>query len=126
MSSPDPLDFPPELCSKPTALVGLCGLDVTNNSLHRSIWELFSKTHERSPVNFKLFPLTHSFPPVKPKRTSYEWYIPKGLIKRNWMKKHLLEIPAAVAFLFDLNWDDPNWEQSKLTCVQQLQALRYD
>lgn len=67
MAINDPLDFPLELCSKPLALVGLCGLEVQNNQLHKSIWEVFRASHERSSVNFKLFPLSHAFPPVKAK-----------------------------------------------------------
>lgn len=67
MSAHDPLDFPPELCTKPSALVGLFGLNTLNNSLHRTIWELFSAVRENSPVLFKLFETSHNFPPVKPK-----------------------------------------------------------
>lgn len=78
----DTFDFPPELCSKPLGLVGLCGLDTSNNSLHRAIWEVFSKSHEGAPINFKLFGSAHCFPPVKPKvgirsccscNCSYHW-----------------------------------------------------
>ncbi|KAK6637936.1 hypothetical protein RUM44_008358 [Polyplax serrata] len=124
MAVSDPLGFPPELYSKPSALVGLCGLDIQNNSLHRSIWDVFRTSHERSSITCKLFGLSHSFPPVKAKRTTYDWHIPKGLFKRNWMKKHLLEIPAVVALLFDLNWEDANAEQLKAQCCAYFQGLR--
>lgn len=67
MAVSDPLGFPPELYSKPSALVGLCGLDIQNNSLHRSIWDVFRTSHERSSITCKLFGLSHSFPPVKAK-----------------------------------------------------------
>jgi hypothetical protein len=67
--STDPFDFPPELCSKPLALIGLTGLDTLNNAVHRSIWDAFSNNRRqyRAPVQFKLLDPAHEFPPMKPK-----------------------------------------------------------
>jgi hypothetical protein len=65
----DPFDFPPELCSKPLALIGLTGLDTLNNAVHRSIWDAFSNNRRqyRAPVQFKLLDPAHEFPLMKPK-----------------------------------------------------------
>ena len=71
MAVSDALDFPPELCSKPSALIGLCGLDIQSNPLHKNIWDVFRTSHERFSVNFKLFTTSHCFPPVKPKVIIY-------------------------------------------------------
>lgn len=65
----DPFDFPPELCSRPLALIGLTGLDTLNNAVHRTIWDAFSSNRRqyRAPVQFKLLDPAHEFPPMKPK-----------------------------------------------------------
>lgn len=67
--STDVFDFPPELCSKPLALIGLTGLDTLNNAVHRAIWDAFSSNRRqyRAPVKFKLLDPAHEFPPMKPK-----------------------------------------------------------
>lgn len=57
-------------------------------------------------------------------RNSYEWYIPKGILKRNWMKKHLKEIPAVVVIFYDLDWDDPDWPEKKIECTSRVQSIR--
>jgi len=67
--SADVFDFPPELCSKPLALIGLTGLDALNNAVHRAIWDAFSSNRRqyRAAVQFKLLDPAHEFPPMKPK-----------------------------------------------------------
>ncbi|XP_045142506.1 trafficking protein particle complex subunit 11 [Echinops telfairi] len=40
-------------------------------------------------------------------RTSYEWYIPKGILKTGWMNKHLNLVPALVVVFYELDWDEP-------------------
>ncbi|XP_069669154.1 trafficking protein particle complex subunit 11 [Periplaneta americana] len=122
----DPFDFPPELCSKPLALIGLTGLDTLNNAVHRAIWDAFSNSRRqyRAPVQFKLLDPAHEFPPMKPKRNSYDWYIPKGIIKRNWMNKHLNEMPAVVVIFYELDWDDPFWNEKSIECSSRVQSVR--
>ena len=57
-------------------------------------------------------------------RTSYEWYIPKGILKTNWMKKHLKEIPAVVVMFFDLDWDEPMWKERLMACATKVEIVR--
>ncbi|CAD6215592.1 GSCOCG00000404001-RA-CDS [Cotesia congregata] len=118
-------DVPNELVAKPQALIGLSGLDITN-SMHRSIWDSFN--NNRRPdglaIQFKLLPPHHEFPTAKPKRNSYEWYIPKGILKRNWMNKYLNEVPSVVVFFYDLDWNDPMWNEKKMECASRVQSLR--
>ncbi|XP_049939900.1 trafficking protein particle complex subunit 11 isoform X1 [Schistocerca serialis cubense] len=125
-SSPDVADFPPELYAKPLALVGLTGLDALNNAVHRAIWDAFSNNRrpDRAPVQFKLLSASHEFPPMKPKRNSYDWYIPKGILKRNWMNKHLNELPAVVVVFYELDWDDPHWNEKRIECSSRVQSMR--
>lgn len=120
------IDLPPELCVKPLALIGISGLDTLNNAVHKSIWETFSSNRrvERAPVLFKLISNSHEFPIIKPKRNSYDWYIPKGILKRNWMNKHLYEIPAVVVIFFDLDWNEPNWNEKMIECASRVHSMR--
>nr|XP_023021888.1 trafficking protein particle complex subunit 11 [Leptinotarsa decemlineata] len=119
-------DLPPELCAKPLALVGVSGLDVVKNPIHKAIWETFSSNRrlERTPVLFKLMSNSHEFPVIKPRRNSYDWYIPKGILKKNWMSKHLYEVPAVVVIFFDLDWNDPQWNEKMIECASRVQSMR--
>ncbi|CAH0554376.1 unnamed protein product [Brassicogethes aeneus] len=123
---PNQSELPAELCAKPLALVGISGLDTVNNATHKSIWELFSGSRrvDRAPVLFKLIKNDHEFPVIKPKRNSYDWYIPKGILKRNWMNKHLFEIPAVMVILYDLDWNDPYWSEKMIECASRVQSMR--
>ncbi|KAG7196538.1 hypothetical protein KM043_018560 [Ampulex compressa] len=118
-------ELPTELTAKSLALVGLTGLDIAN-AVHRSIWDAFSNNRrtEGSAVQYRLLELTHEFPTVKPKRTSYEWYMPKGILKRNWMNKYLNEIPSVVVAFYELDWNDPLWNEKKMECASRVQSLR--
>ncbi|KAI4476951.1 hypothetical protein M0804_013131 [Polistes exclamans] len=118
-------ELPSELTAKPLALIGLSGLDITN-AVHRSIWDAFNNNRrpDGTTVQFKLLGPKHEFPTVKPKRNSYEWYIPKGILKRNWMNKYLNEIPAVVIVFYDLDWNDPLWNEKKIECASRIQSLR--
>ncbi|KAJ9597774.1 hypothetical protein L9F63_011382 [Diploptera punctata] len=122
----DLFEYPPELCSKPLALIGVTGLDTLNNAVHRTIWEAFSNSRRqyRASVQFKLLDPAHEFPPMKPKRTSYDWYIPKGILKRNWMNKHLSELPAVVVIFYELDWDDQLWNEKSIECSSRVQSVR--
>lgn len=122
----DQCELPPELSAKPLALIGISGLDTVNNAVHKSIWETFSSNRrvERSPVVFKLIGNAHEFPVVKPKRNSYEWYIPKGILKKNWMNKYLNEIPAVISVFYDLDWNDSQWNEKMIECASRVQSIR--
>ncbi|KAK5645307.1 hypothetical protein RI129_006607 [Pyrocoelia pectoralis] len=122
----DQSDLPPELCAKPLSLVGISGLDTLNNAIHKAIWETFNSNRriERSPVLFRLISNSHEFPIVKPKRNSYEWYIPKGILKKNWMNKYLSEIPAVIAVFYDLDWNDSQWNEKMIECASRVQSIR--
>ncbi|XP_011496669.1 PREDICTED: trafficking protein particle complex subunit 11 [Ceratosolen solmsi marchali] len=118
-------DLPAELTARPLALIGLFGLDIYN-SVHHSIWDAFvnNRRPDGAAVQFKLISSTHEFPTVKPKRNSYEWYIPKGILKRNWMNKYLNEVLAVIVVFYDLDWHDPQWNEKKMECASRVQSLR--
>ncbi|KAJ8983242.1 hypothetical protein NQ317_011651 [Molorchus minor] len=114
------IDLPPEICVKPQALVGFSGLDIVNNAVHKAIWEIFSSNRrvERAPIQFKIISNAHEF------RTSYDWYIPKGILKRNWMSKHLYEIPAVMVIFYNLDWNDSLWNEKMIECASRVQSMR--
>ncbi|XP_075159390.1 trafficking protein particle complex subunit 11 gry [Haematobia irritans] len=122
----DSTALPSELMVAPQPLIGLCGLDVNRNAVHKTIWDALSSNRkaERASVQFKLLPNNYDFPVAKPKRNSYEWYHPKGILKRNWMLKHLHVLPAVVVLFQDIEWNDPQWTEKQLHCAAQLQTLK--
>ena len=61
---------------------------------------------------------------MKQRRTSYEWFIPKGILKRNWMSKHLELIPSVVVIFVELDWNDPDFNEKKKECASRVQSVR--
>lgn len=122
----DNTEFPPEITLKPLALIGLSGLDTINNAIHKTIWDAFSNNRrsDRASVKFKLLNNTFEFPVVKPKRNSYEWYIPKGILKKNWIPKRVSLIPAVVVIFYDMEWNDPQWNEKIIECASRVQSIR--
>lgn len=168
--SADTSTLPSELITTPQPLIGLLGLDVDKNPIHKSILDSFinnrkpdrwdklynfvsvfviffpfnSKflfrfilkiyshnstllipfTLRRAQIQFKLLPFNYEFPVSKPKRQTYEWYQPKGILKRNWMLKHLHVLPAIVVLFQDIEWNDPQWSEKLLQCASIVQSLK--
>lgn len=119
--------LPEELLCRPTGLVILTGLDVTYNAVHKTIWDSFcnNRRSDRVPLQFQVVPGDHEYPKCRTnKRQSYEWYIPKGILKTNWMKKHLTQVPAVVVVFFDLDWDEPLWKERQMECSTRVEIVR--
>ncbi|CAH8468192.1 unnamed protein product [Heterobilharzia americana] len=119
--------LPEELCCRPKPLIVFSGLDTEKNQVHRSVWRAFntSKSHNRESFNFRCQPIDHQFPKPKYKQqASYEWFLPRGILKTGWMRKHLEEIPAFVALFYDLDWDEPQWEERSSECAQMVATVR--
>ncbi|XP_055608810.1 trafficking protein particle complex subunit 11 isoform X2 [Uranotaenia lowii] len=118
--------LPSELVTIAQPLVGLSGLDVQRNTIHKTIWDAFNngKKPESESIQYKLLPQSYEFPVSKPKHQSYEWYHPKGILKRNWMLKHLHVLPAVVVLFQDLEWNDPQWSEKQLQCASIIQTLK--
>ncbi|XP_058459958.1 trafficking protein particle complex subunit 11 isoform X2 [Malaya genurostris] len=118
--------LPSELVTTAQPLVGLSGLDVQRNTIHKTIWDAFNngKKPESESIQYKLLPTNYEFPVSKPKHQSYEWYHPKGILKRNWMLKHLHVLPAVVVLFQDLEWNDPQWSEKQLQCASIIQSLK--
>lgn len=118
--------LPSELVTTAQPLVGLSGLDVQRNTVHKTIWDAFNngKKPESESIQYKLLPASYEFPVSKPKHQSYEWYHPKGILKRNWMLKHLHVLPAVVVLFQDLEWNDPQWSERQLQCASLIQSLK--
>lgn len=119
-------DFPLEICLKPQPLIGMSGLDVRNNAMHKLIADTFfnNRRIDGIQIQYKLIDNTFSFPTMKPKRNSYEWYVPKGILKRNWMHKHLNCIPAVIAVFYELDWNDTQFNEKTIECASRIQSLR--
>ncbi|KAL4640529.1 trafficking protein particle complex subunit 11 [Arapaima gigas] len=124
--SPAQWDLPPELCCRPMAFVALTGLDVVYNAVHRAIWDAFcaNRRADRVPISFKVLPGDHEYPKCRTKRTSYEWYIPKGILKTGWMNKHLNLVPALVVLFYELDWDEAQWKEKQSECATKVEIVR--
>ncbi|SPP76212.1 trafficking protein particle complex subunit 11 isoform X1 [Drosophila guanche] len=125
----DATALPSELLVTPQPLIGFCGLDTARQGVHKAIWEAFSgslqrKAADRAAVQYKLLPPNYEFPVAKPKRASYEWYHPKGILKRNWMLKHLHVLPSVVVLFQDMEWNDLQWTEKQVQCAGTVQALK--
>ena len=116
--------FPPEILQRPRPLVYLCGLDQSNPT-HKTIWESFS-THNRpnASLSVKLVDFHLEVPKSKTKRTSYECYIPKGILKCNWIDKHLNHLPSVVAVFSELNWEEGDLRGKQQECVDRVEHIR--
>jgi len=109
----------------PVALVGLDFNPSTDQGRHAGLWKAL--TAERSPdrVPLRFLPVENlTFPVAKPRRSSYEWFIPKGILKTNWMDKHLNDLPAVVVIFFELDWNDADWNEKKLECAGKVESVR--
>ncbi|XP_063193297.1 trafficking protein particle complex subunit 11 [Chroicocephalus ridibundus] len=124
--TPTQWDFPVELCCRPMAFVTLTGLDVVYNAVHRAVWDAFcaNRRADRVPISFKVLPGDHEYPKCRTKRTSYEWYIPKGILKTGWMNKHLNLVPALVVVFYELDWDEPQWKEKQSECATRVEIVR--
>ncbi|XP_054846122.1 trafficking protein particle complex subunit 11 isoform X1 [Eublepharis macularius] len=124
--SPSQWDFPVELCCRPMAFVTLTGLDVIYNAVHRAVWDAFcaNRRADRVPISFKVLPGDHEYPKCRNKRTSYEWHIPKGILKTGWMNKHLNLVPALVVVFYELDWDEPQWKEKQSECATRVEIVR--
>ncbi|XP_076446039.1 trafficking protein particle complex subunit 11-like [Babylonia areolata] len=119
-------ELPSELLCRPVGLVALTGLDTTYNAVHKAVWDAFcnNRRADRVPLHFRSLEGDHVYPKAKSKRTSYEWYIPKGVLKTGWMKKHLNEVPAVVVIFFDLDWDEVMWKERQMECATRVEIVR--
>lgn len=87
-------------------------------------FSFFSLMNCRAAIQFKLLTQNYDLPVVKPKRPSYEWYHPKGILKRNWILKHLHVLPAVIVLIQDLEWNDPLWTEKQYQCVSTMQTIK--
>jgi len=125
----DPGELPSVLRATPQPLVGFVGLGPDDESQRRRLWETFTSNRglDRHPLTFHPINLeTAELPVAKPARQTYEWLVPRGILKRNWMKKHLNVLPSVVVVFADIDWTDPDMRAvvSTVARVRQLLAGR--
>ena len=58
------------------------------------------------------------------KKDDLDMYIPEGIVKADWLEKHLERVPSLVCLFVDLEWTDPNWNARLGEIVSKLQVLR--
>lgn len=118
-------DFPAELCCSPSPLIAIAGLDTVNNAIHRTIWDAFHSPvgrDSRAVLNFFHLTSEYKFPTLSEKRVMP--YVPKGILKRNWLEKHIRYDPAVVVIFYDCDWDDESWNEKISECSSRVQSIR--
>lgn len=48
----------------------------------------------------------------------------EGILKISWLQKHCEQLPSLVAFFFDLDWNDPQWDERQMECVSKVEVIR--
>ena len=116
--------LPAELLAATNAPVALIGLNATGS--HSTLWRAFTQGGGNRSLRWLLIDDPGNDLPKSPKgrRTSYEWFIPKGILKTNWMSKHLNSVPAVAVVFIDLEWNASEWNERKMECAARVQAVR--
>ena len=47
-----------------------------------------------------------------------------GVLKVSWLQKQCRDVPSLVVFFFDLDWDEPQWEEKETECASKIQVIR--
>lgn len=58
-------------------------------------------------------------------KNSYEWYMPKGILKTSWVRKHLFEVPSVAVLFFELDFDDAKWAAKEEECVARVSISKF-
>ncbi len=53
-----------------------------------------------------------------------ESYVPRGILKTNWMRKHMQEVAAVVVLFMDLDWNDLSWAEKKIELQSKVESVR--
>lgn len=48
----------------------------------------------------------------------------KGILKRNWMLKHLSEVPSVIVVFYELDWDDFDFAEKGRECASIVENFR--
>ncbi|KRZ74180.1 Trafficking protein particle complex subunit 11 [Trichinella papuae] len=120
-------ELPPELSCPTLQLIVLLGLDVRNNLAHKNIWEalIMNRRPDRPPLNFQLVSGdSHDLTTMRTKEPSQEAAV-KGILKVDWMAKHLHRVPAVLVLFVDLDWNSPFWNEKLSECASKIQSIRH-
>ncbi|CAF4925577.1 unnamed protein product [Rotaria sp. Silwood1] len=116
--------MPEELSIVPRGLVCLANLNTRQHPVHRSIWELLDKERANAPLRYRLVDIDEQYPRSKAKRATYEWYVPKGILKTNWMHKHLHLVPSLIVIFFELDWNDSLFKDKQIELKNKIDMVR--
>ena len=92
-------------------LITMCGSDT-----HHALF-LSSVTHLH-PFRIVSTRPPFAFPRAKPKRASYEGYVPDGIMRSHWVVKHKYVIPSIALVCCDWSDSGPYDQQETLACTK--------
>ncbi|KAI7688270.1 Trafficking protein particle complex subunit 11 [Sarcoptes scabiei] len=118
-------ELPEELSVNPVPFIAFIGLDAPNNPDHLTVWNSFAinRSFDRPVLYYKLIEQNRKFPPSKI-RKSYERYVPNGLIKKNWLRKHLYLLPAVAALFKQIDWEEIQENHNRQAIITEINHLK--
>jgi len=122
----------PLLLQRARGLVKIHGLDAENDEVHKKVWSALVKGRQEDnvPLQYQLVSDTKAvFPERKEKVKRHsvatdEDYIPDGIIKANWVKKHKEAVPSVVVIFFNLEWQAEDWATREEECADLINGIR--
>eukprot|EP00039_Didymoeca_costata_P027080 m.17354 g.17354 ORF g.17354 m.17354 type:complete len:1140 (+) comp5999_c0_seq1:417-3836(+) len=128
----------PQIMQRSKGLVKVIGLTPEADNLqhpHTIVWNALTsnRTLDSVPLTYQLATVDDVFPPRKAKAKveenpsnalTEEEFVPLGIMKAGWVTKHTTAIPSVVVIFFNLEWEAPDWEERKLECTKQVNAVR--
>ncbi|KAI1726119.1 foie gras liver health family 1 domain-containing protein [Ditylenchus destructor] len=107
-------------------LIMFTGLDLTNNPQHSAIYTGFANSRtDATPMVYRILTADHELITRKSsERQATLLKSVRGILKRSWPQKYLVERPALVVCFVDLDWDTSNWAEKKTECESKINSLR--
>ena len=116
--------YPPEILRTPQPLISFYGLDL-NKDAHKKIWDVFTHTRGNDRYSLYFTNLTElAFTQPKPSKSSYEWYVAKGILKKGWIHKYQNVIPSVLVLFGELEWTDPNIGKKTEQFARQINDIK--
>ncbi len=142
----DPVEIDEHLQNRSlNSLIMFTGLDVSNSAEHALIYRCFCESNNRersASIHYRMLTAdnelfrrlgttigvggdrSRSVTQSPPLATSPIMKSGRGVLKRSWPLKYLVNRPALVVCFIDLDWSHPSWTEKKTECESKINSLR--
>jgi hypothetical protein len=98
--------YPKSLLSIPRLPVALLGPDEICDHVTKTLKKTNDNENETSRLRYLHFPMNHEFRRRKfPVHNYVEGYVPKGILKKNWVEKHQYTYPSIIIPVMEFDCD---------------------